>query len=71
MIPIAWLKAHDQFHENRKRRARERDGAIASAHAEGFAEGRAEIIQQLRERGIDVDMLLSLDNREQKPPETP
>lgn len=70
------LKAYDQFQENRKRRARERAEAAAEGRAEGRAEGlaeglalgRAEIIGQLRERGISLDELVVSDESE---PENP
>ena len=78
------LKAYDQFQENRKRRARERAEAIAEGRAEGLAEGlaegraeglaeglalgRAEIIDQLRERGISLDELAAPDETDPRDP---
>ncbi len=74
------LKAYDQFQENRKRRARERAAAAAEGRAEGLAEGRAEglaeglalgraeIIGQLRERGISLDELVVSDETEPEDP---
>lgn len=78
------LKAYDQFQENRKRRARERAEAAAEGRAEGRAEGlaeglaagraeglalgRAEIIDQLRERGISLDELALPDETDPEDP---
>ena len=59
------LKAYDQFQENRKRRARER----AEALAEGRAQGRAEILDLLRERGVNLDELLPPEETKPGQPE--
>ena len=74
------LKAYDQFQENRKRRARERAEAAAEGRAEGIAAGRAqglaeglalgraEIINHLRERGINLDELALPDETDPEGP---
>lgn len=72
---MLFLKAYDQFQENRKRRARERAEAVEEGKAigieQGRTEGRAEILDELRERGFDVDDLLSPDESDTEPPATP
>ena len=60
---MLFLKAYDQFQENRKRRAQERESARA--------EGRAEIIEQLRNKGVNVDDLLPPDESDTEPPANP
>ena len=63
------LKAYDQFQENRKRRARERAEALAEGHAQGRAQGRAEILDLLRERGVNLDELLPPEETKPGQPE--
>lgn len=50
---------------------REMLGRNEQLRAEGRAEGRAEIIEQLKERGINVNDLLSPDESDTEPPATP
>lgn len=70
-IGMLFLKAYDQFQENRKRRARERAEAVEEGKAIGIEQGRAEILDELRERGFDVDDLLPPDESDTEPPATP
>ena len=65
------LKAIDKINENRERRARERAEWEAASRAKGHAEGRAELLDQLRERGYNVDDLLPPDESDTEPPATP
>ena len=65
---MLFLKAYDQFQENRKRRARERAGDIAEGRAKGRAEARAEILEQLKARGLDVDEFIPPDDPENNKP---
>lgn len=70
-IGMLFLKAYDQFQENRKRRARERAEAVEEGKAIGIEQGRAEILDELRERGFDVNDLMSPDESDTEPPATP
>ena len=63
---VLFLKTIDKYHENRERRARER----AEWEAASRAQGRAEVIEQLREKGINVDDLLLSDEPDTESPET-
>ena len=58
------LRAIDKINENRERRARERAEWEAASRAYGRSEGRAEIIEQLKARGVDVDELIPPDEPE-------
>ena len=55
---IFLLRAIDQFRENQKRREQERAEWQAASRAQGRAEGRAEVIEKLKDKGINVDELL-------------
>lgn len=50
---------------------REMLGRNEQLRAEGRAQGRAEIIEQLREKGINVDDLLPPDESDTEPPANP
>ena len=60
------LKAYDQLQENRKRPAREREAALA----QGRAEGRFALLEELRNLGINVDDLLPSEDADSGPPGT-
>lgn len=67
------INAYDKFQEIRRRRAQERQEmaeAIDASRAEGRAEGRAEIVDQLRERGVNVDDFLPPEDAEPESAET-
>lgn len=63
------INAYDKFQEIRRRRAQERQ-EMAEAIEASRAEGRAEIVDQLRERGVNVADFLPPEDAEPESAET-